>query len=253
MQSLDVYKYLNTLVRSGSDHHSHRRESPKNLNKTFKGDKFDIHVFTSHAECLQILKDANFMQPKMAGAIMEIFGSLGLQPKFIEDFLRKNPIGMDGAAHHAAKQLFLAQYRSTQRDLSPTLPIIAERVFTDFIDGEKSHILTDLVEPYVDSVVEAIFSNNNSLQINRDRWRGNSSCIFEYVHPIRKLKDKDAQAFALARHLESGLESKEVGAIPILLTYVLQGRDGLPPEKWSSLMYGFRADGGLRYGQETQA
>ena len=27
---------------------------------------------------------------------------------------------------------------------------------------------------------------------------------------------------------------------------------GLPTEKWSSLMYGFRAEGGLKYEQETQ-
>lgn len=219
MQSLDVYKYLNTLVRSGSDHLSHRREPPKNLNRTFKGDRFDIHVFTGYAECLQILKDAHFIQPKMAGAITEIFGSLGLQPQFIEDFIRKNPIGMDGPAHLAAKQRFLAEYKSTQRDLSPILLVIAERAFTNFIGGKKSHILTDLVEPYVDSVVEAILGQSNSLPVNRDSWRGNSSCIFEYVHPVRKLKQKDAQAFALAKQLKSGLADRGeegVGAIPVL-------------------------------------
>jgi len=35
-------------------------------------------------------------------------------------------------------------------------------------------------------------------------------------------------------------------------SHLLVGYTGLPSEKWSSLMYGFRADGGLRNGTQTQ-
>lgn len=230
MQSLDVYKYLNTLARLGGDDLSHARERPVLLNKTFKGGTFNIHVFTGHAECIQILRDTHFIQPKLADVISEVFGALGSQAKVIEDFLRNNPIAMDGAAHCDARQLFLAEYRSAQPDLSGALPSIAKRAFSEFIDQDKSSILTGLVEPYVDAAVETILdSYNSSLQVSRNSWRGNSSCIFEYFHPIRKLKQRDLQASALADQLESEFDSKDEGAeaIPILLTYVLQGRDPL--------------------------
>jgi cytochrome P450 len=231
MQSLDVYKYINTLTRARGDDLSRGAPRTNNLNRTFKGDEIDIHVFADHSDCLQILKDTNFIQPKIADALSAIFKSLGLEITGIENFLRKNPISMDGPHHNAARQSFIKEFRDAQRKLSDSLPVLSRRAFESFIDGKKSRITADLIEPFVDAVIEAILDDKSYFaKITRDSWIGNSSCIFEYVHSVTKLKKRNGQAVRLARQLGSKLDSHDEGEIkagPILLSYVLQGRDPL--------------------------
>src|SRR5436190_11664191 len=147
MQSLDVYKYINALARRSRGDLSHRHEDAVSFNRTFKGDKVDIHVFASHEECLQILKDTGFIQPRIADAITEIFKSLDASVKPIEEFLRNNPIDMNGARHAAARPLFVRDYGAAQRRLAGELPLLCRRAFEDFISGTDSRILTGLVEP----------------------------------------------------------------------------------------------------------
>jgi hypothetical protein len=89
MQSFEVYKYVNALSRTRGDDLSYGPEPTGNLNRTFKGDKIHIHVFAGHSECHQILRDTNFIQPKFADAIAEIFCSKGSEAKVIENFLAK--------------------------------------------------------------------------------------------------------------------------------------------------------------------
>jgi cytochrome P450 len=231
MQSLDVYKYINSLARSRSDDLTHGREETANFNRTFKGDRINIHVFTSHGDCVQILKDASFIQPRVADAITEISRSLGVGLKPIENFLRQNPIEMNGAMHAAVRPSFIRDYGATQRRLAGDLPAICRKAFDDFIVGNKSGIVADLVEPYVDAVVEAIFKGkSNSGAIGRESWAGNSSCIFEYVHSATKLRKKSDQTDRLCRQFGlriDGEGSDESRSTAILLTYVLQGRDPL--------------------------
>ena len=231
MQSFDVYKYVNTLSRTRGDDLSQGHQPTANLNKTFKGDKIHIHVFVSHSECLQILRDRNFIQPKLAEAIAAIFCSIGSEVKAIENFLDSNPISRDGHRHIAARQSFINDFRSAQRGVSGSLPIISERAFESFIERKNSSITADLIEPYVDTVIEAILRDRNIFaQITRDSWSGYSSCIFEYVHSPTKLKKKDAQVSCIADQLglelASGVED-ETDAKLVQLSYILQGRDPL--------------------------
>jgi hypothetical protein len=231
MQSFEVYKYVNALSRTRGDDLSYGPEPTGNLNRTFKGDKIHIHVFADHSECHQILRDTNFIQPKFADAIAEIFCSIGSEAKVIENFLAKNPIGLDGQPHIAARQSFASNYRSAQRSLSDRLPIMSRRAFESFIHKKNSSITADLIEPYVDTVIEAILHDKIEFaQITRDSWSGYSSCIFEYVHSPAKLKKKDAQVSRIAGRFGpefAGGGEEEINSEPILLSYILQGRDPL--------------------------
>jgi len=231
MQSLDVYKYINTLTRARGDDLSRGVPRSIDLNRTFNGDEIDIHVFAGYSECLKILKDSNFIQPKFADALSTIFQARRSEIVGIENFLRKNPISMNAPHHNAARQLFIKEFRDAQRNLADRLPVISRQAFESFIDGKKSGITADLVEPFVDAVVEAILNDKSFFaQITRDSWTGNSSCIFEYVHSATKLKKRNWQAVRLARQLGSKLDSlddDQIRAGPILLSYILQGRDPL--------------------------
>jgi|GEM_PF-1668592 len=231
MQSFDVYKYVNALARTRGDDVSQARLPTGNLNRTFEGDEIHIHVFAGHGECVAILRDSNFIQPKLAHAMAVIFRSIGSDVKAIENFLGENPINRDGQPHVAARQTFIGNFRSAQRSLTGSLPIIFRKTFESFIDKKNPSITADLVEPYVDTVVEAILHDESKLEsITRDSWSGYSSCIFEYVHSITKLKQKNAQVSRIADRLApelAGTGQDEIDPEHILLSYILQGRDPL--------------------------
>lgn len=230
MQSLDVYNYINQLTRSRDNDLSRQAKRTIALNKSFRGNNFNIHVFASHNECLQILNDKNFVQPKIADAISEIFDALGMEAGAIEGFLRANPIEMNGAAHSETRQSFIREYKSSTTDLMDALPNIAKATFDDFIEGKKPHISTNLVEPYVDAVVERILNGKEHFPvIMRDSWGGGSSCIFEYLHSATKIKKKNTQVFRLSLALRSKIDpcNENKVKVVVLLTHVLQGRDPL--------------------------
>lgn len=231
MQSLEVYKYVTSLARSRSDDLTQGRNETAHRNRTFKGERVSIHVFASHQECACILKDKSFIQPRIADAIAEIGKSAGPSLNSIESFLRSNPIGMNGPPHNNARQTAIKEYGETQRNLATELPDLGRKAFAAFLERKSPKILTDLAEPYVDSVLESIFSKkSNAAAFSRESWRGNASCIFEYLHSATQLKMKAQQALDLASEFHSKIgNTVDEGAQSdaLLLTYLFQGRDPL--------------------------
>ena len=231
MQSFDVYRYVNALARTRGDDLSKGRQPTAGLSRTFPGDKIQVHVFTGHADCLQILRDTHFIQPRLADAVAAMFRSIGSEVKSIENFLGKNPVGLDGQPHFAARQKFIGKFRSAQRSVADSLSLIAAEAFEGFVQKTGASITADLVEPYIDTVVEAILHASYQLvEITRDSWTGYSACVFEYVQAPAKVKKKNAQT----NHITSRLAAEAAGegddaahSAAILLSYILQGRDPL--------------------------
>lgn len=230
MQTLNVYKYIMGLVRERGHDASFDAENPADLNKSFHDENSNAHVICTRDGCLSILKDESFVQPKIADAVAEIGERLELNVKAIEDFLRYNPIQIDGEAHGARRKLFLNEYNGKCRDSVVEFREIAEAHFALFSKKNVSCTATALIEPYVDSALQKILGTyDKNAAALYGSVRGQGYVLFEYIHPPARLSEKSRQA----EHFLAGLDlanempdaSRERGLF--MLTYILQGRDPL--------------------------
>lgn len=231
MQTLHVYQYLMSLVRGRGHDAALGPESPAMLNRSFRDETPHVHVICSNAGCLSILRDASFVQPKIADAVAEIGRHLQLDVHTVEAFLRHNPIQMNGEPHSARRRLFLDEYNSQCKDLADAFRQLAKSHFERLCAPASPADASALTEPYVDDALRTILQTHGSqAAAHFDSARGNGYAVFEYVHPPARLAEKSRQAADfLACLAEDGGEpaaDRQAHGV-FLLSYVLQGRDPL--------------------------
>lgn len=227
MLSLEVYKYITSLAQTRPDFISRDDVAHVDPIKTFPGAHFSIHVLAGHTECQQVLTDAAFIQPKIADAIKNIAGDHLEELKPLELFLRNNPIQMDGAVHRATRQAFMREYRDAQRAVESLLYSLADRSLSNFIQNGSTQISKELASHYVDDVIGLILSKRYGAEIDYGAWSGEAAPIFEFFHAPKKLKEKGRQISGLLKALAGNSSATNDNQAPILLSYLLQGRDPL--------------------------
>ena len=219
MQRLEVYNFINSLISQRRNNHA--PNDGDHPSRTFFGAERNVHVLCAHDEACAVLSDPSFIQPDIAGAISVVSSTFGSDISALRDFVRHNPISVDGEAHRARRRTFLEHYGTTLSRLSGSFTDIARRCFENFCQSETPRKLEQLTTDYVDSIVEKIVADWGSPSLNRDAWAGSASCIFEYVHSPARLRKKAGQVMRIVSQLPASSEKE------ILLTYILQGRDPL--------------------------
>lgn len=227
MLSLDVYKYITSLAHIRADYLSLENIAGVDAVKTFPGSDFTIHVLTDHAECQQVLTDATFVQPKIADAIKSVLAEHAEELGALDLFLKNNPIQMDGQTHRTIRQKFLRDYKVAQKAAEPGLYDLADRSFCNFIDNGSTAITKEVASGYVDGVIGLILSKRYGATLDAAAWSGESSSIFEFFHAPKRLKEKGRQVSDLLKTLDGNPAVTVDQQFPVLLSYLLQGRDPL--------------------------
>lgn len=230
MQTLNIYQHLMRLVRNRGHDASLGPENPQELNRSFLDETPHVHVICTREGCRSILQDASFAQPKIAEAVAEIGRHLGVEVRAIGEFLRYNPIQLDGERHRARRRLFLNEYNGKRQDLAHAFKEMAQAHFARWRTPAAPDAATALTEPYVDHALRAVLeSYDASAAAQYDSARGDGYAVFEYVHPPARLAEKSRQAedflAGLAHAGDSPAAVREHGLF--MLSYVLQGRDPL--------------------------
>ncbi len=226
MQSLEVYKYITSLAHHRPHCLSADASAPAPI-RSFAGADFTIHVLTSRPQCEQVLADATFIQPNIADAIEAVLQDHEPELQPLQLFIRNNPIQLDGERHRAARHRFVRDYKAAQQAIEHWLPQLAEQVFRYFIATGSSSVSQNLASRYVDDVIARILSAQYSAHIAADAWSGSASCIFEFFHAPKRLLDKGRQMAAMLQQLPKHSDVIPSDSMPILLTFLLQGRDPL--------------------------
>lgn len=228
MLSLITYKFITALTQTRTDFLSADDISGIDPIKTFPGSDFSIHILAGHGVCQRVLSDATFIQPSIADAIKNVMGNHTSALAALDIFLRSNPIQLDGARHKSARRFFLQEYRDALRAVGDCLPSLADQAFSNFIARGSRRVTQDLATPYVDSVLGSILSTHYNLSIDASAWSGDSSSIFEFFHAPKRLQ---AKGFQISEILKTAAAGPSVSAdderTPVLLSYLLQGRDPL--------------------------
>ncbi len=226
MQSLEVYKYITSLA----NHRPHCLSTDASAAapiRSFAGADFTLHVLTSRSECEQVLADASFIQPNIADAIEAVLQDHEPELQPLQLFIRNNPIQLDGERHRATRHRFMRDYKAAQQAIEPSLQQLAEQAFRHFIATGSSAICQNLASRYVDAVISRILATQYRADIAPDAWAGSASCIFEFFHAPKRLVEKGRQMSALLQQLPVHSDAFPADSIPVLLTFVLQGRDPL--------------------------
>ncbi len=227
MLSLDVYKYITSLAHIRADYLSLENIIDVDTVKSFAGSDFSIHVLTGHAECQQVLTDTTFVQPKIADAIKSVIGEHAAELGALDLFLKNNPVQMDGLAHRTTRQKFLQEYKAAQRATEPSLYALADGSFSNFIKNGSTAITKEIASRYVDDVISLILSKTYGANLDATAWAGKSSPIFEFFHAPKRLKEKGRQISELLKTLDRDPAATADQRLPVLLSYLLQGRDPL--------------------------
>jgi cytochrome P450 len=228
MLSLITYKFITALTQTRTDLLSADKIPDIDPIKTFPGSDFNIHILAGHDVCQRVLSDATFIQPGIADAITKVMGNHASALAALDVFLRNNPIQLDGSRHKTARSFFLREYKDALRAVGESLPSLADQAFANFIRRGSRRVTQDLTTPYVDSVLGSILSTHYGLNIDASAWCGDSSSIFEFFHAPKQLQAKSLQISKILKAVAGGpLATADSERIPVLLSYLLQGRDPL--------------------------
>ena len=217
MQRLEIYSFLNALISE--------RRTDSDLNdksdsiRTFASGAGSVHVVCKYSAARSVLNDASFIQPDIAEAISVVSDAFNSDFSVLGEFMRQNPISMNGDAHGTSRRTFLEHYGRTISRLSGTFPSVANNCFETFCQTDSLHRIDTVTSGYVDAVIEEILAEGGETSLRREAWSGTSSCIFEYVHSPGRLRKKAEQVSRVSSKFPAAAQKE------ILLTYILQGRD----------------------------
>jgi hypothetical protein len=192
-----------------------------NSDRTFSADERSVHVVCNHDIARSALNDASFIQPGIAEAISAVSYAFHSDLSVLSDFVRHNPISMNGESHRICRRHFLQHYGHTLSSLSPVLPPLAKTCFETFCQSKAPDKIESVTSGYVDAVIEKILAQWEDVPLDHKAWSGSSSCIFEYVHAPGRLRKKAEQVSRVSSRFPAAAQKE------ILLTYILQGRDPL--------------------------
>ncbi len=219
MQRLEIYSFLNSLISE------RRTDSALNGSgdsiRTFPNGEGSVHIVCKYGAARSVLNDASFIQPDIAGAISVVSDAFKSDFSVLGEFMRQNPISMNGEAHGTCRRAFLEHYSRTISRLSGSFPSVAKNCFETFCQTDSLHRIDTLTSGYVDAVIEAVLAEEGETSLGREAWSGSSACIFEYVHSPGRLRKKAEQVASVSTKFPAAAQKE------ILFTYILQGRDPL--------------------------
>ena len=98
---------------------------------------------------------------------------------------------------------------------------------SNFIKNGSTAITKEIASRYVDDVISLILSKTYGANLDVSVWAGESSPIFEFFHARKRLKEKGRQISELLKTLDRDPAATADQRRPVLLSYLLQGRDPL--------------------------
>ena len=136
MQRLEIYSFLNSLISE------RRTDSALNGSgdsiRTFPNGEGSVHIVCKYGAARSVLNDASFIQPDIAGAISVVSDAFKSDFSVLGEFMRQNPISMNGEAHGTCRRAFLEHYSRTISRLSGSFPSVAKNCFETFCQTELS-------------------------------------------------------------------------------------------------------------------
>lgn len=224
MISLDAYKFINMAIAARPPIITDKIQDGSEEHAVFAGGNERIIVIRNERLCRAVLTSHAFHQPRIAGAIAQVLKSEEASISIIEHFLNQNPMQKDGKEHSRPRQTFMAALTEAEAAVAPLLSDLAQQIFAMASANPEKVTLQVLAGDYVDGAIALIIRHHLGEDLRRDTWSGSASSIMEFFHSRSQLKEKEIQVKNLVREIaRAGKED----ITPLLLSYVLQGRDPL--------------------------
>ena len=224
MLTLEVYKYIKTILRD-RPLAAFEGSFGRGLGaKTFSDETRSIHVVTGEAECRAALTQPHFRQHDFAGFVRTALPNDGTESCIASEFFESNPINLNGEKHKSSKHDFLLTFNALRKDLQPEVRSLAQRSLQELTDTAGGASIVDAVSAYVDGVVGYLLGRLGADNLDPALWSGGASCIFEFFPSSARLRKKEAQV----RNLLAAISSSSLSDDPktaIMLSFALQGRD----------------------------
>lgn len=182
------------------------------------------HLVYSHEICRAVLEDAErFVPAPIAAAVERIGQRFGIDMGALNRFLSGNPMQAGCPRHAALRRRFLTVYAAAMKATAGRFRPAAEETFVRLKRAAPTSLVGEVAAPYVDAALRRVLESEGVPAGAYDVAAGDAGPILEYLHHPRKLAHKSAQAAAFLEALPDRLRADDWP--PILLSYVLQGRD----------------------------
>lgn len=224
--SLQIYKFLAALTANRPDCFSCDPCTLGQKIRTFSDEGARTHVVFGYDECRFILTHDGFAQPRITDAIDAVMG-MPQECLINERFLRPNPINLDGTTHRRTRRRFIQSFNKAFNAVKPDLPEHARRSMAELAAVSPPDDHSRAIPDFIDSVLTRVLSAYGVENPSKSHWQSGSSSIFDYFHSRTRLKRKESEISGFVSSI-----SRESGAVcdsdlPIILSYLLQGRDPL--------------------------
>lgn len=226
MLAIEVYRYLQHLLRERPPLFSDTAPRIDTAPRSFTEGGRSIHVLTGAADCRAALTHPDMRQHEFATHVRKMLPGGGTDSRIAADFLEPNPISLNGGAHRAARQAFIRVFNDLRRACQPALRAEAGRALAPLQARPGRATVTGCVSDYVDGVVACLLSGLRNDPPQPPDWAGSSACVFEFFPSAARLRKKEEQVRGVLSRTGAApaAEDPETG---VMLSLLLQGRDPL--------------------------